>query len=408
MVAAAASAAWRSCLPGSSGRVVGGQAPVHNPGLLATPRGVPLSRAPRQLSIIKSSRSSGRVRALSDEEGSSEGVSVQVSEKAVEETTEAASAQAEAAKQETLGEVLRKRRVQDPTKEKAILPELNPYVIGRNTRAVFDDAWSKISKLGSSQSFMSSADFLDDANELEAPQVTSQCSPTRAACFESRAASAHAATCAHVSLCSGAKLLPHWRLFCCCRLLHAPNAFLQAAPSLTDAPITLPLRPQAAYTTVMVVGASGRVGRVVVRKLLLRGYTVKVLSRNPSLTTNYPESVEVIEGDVGDFSSVRQAVKGVDKVRGPSLRLLAPPPEQQPRLMYLHPSSHFKSSEPQRRVLPQSGHLLRCGSIHLHARPDEGGVRWREQLCQGPAGPVQHEGHLGRQVQVLPRQGHRR
>ena len=34
--------------------------------------------------------------------------------------------------------------------------------------------------------------------------------------------------------------------------------------------------PSAQFTTVLVVGATGRVGRVVVRKLLLRGYTVKV------------------------------------------------------------------------------------------------------------------------------------
>jgi hypothetical protein len=32
--------------------------------------------------------------------------------------------------------------------------------------------------------------------------------------------------------------------------------------------------PQAAYTTVLVVGATGRVGRILTRKLLLRGYKV--------------------------------------------------------------------------------------------------------------------------------------
>lgn len=33
--------------------------------------------------------------------------------------------------------------------------------------------------------------------------------------------------------------------------------------------------PQAAYTTVLVAGATGRVGRVLVRKLLLRGYKAR-------------------------------------------------------------------------------------------------------------------------------------
>jgi GDP-D-mannose dehydratase len=34
--------------------------------------------------------------------------------------------------------------------------------------------------------------------------------------------------------------------------------------------------PDAAFTTVLVAGATGKVGRILVRKLLLRGYTVKV------------------------------------------------------------------------------------------------------------------------------------
>lgn len=37
--------------------------------------------------------------------------------------------------------------------------------------------------------------------------------------------------------------------------------------------------PDAAFTTVLVAGATGRVGRILVRKLLLRGYTVKVRRR---------------------------------------------------------------------------------------------------------------------------------
>jgi hypothetical protein len=39
--------------------------------------------------------------------------------------------------------------------------------------------------------------------------------------------------------------------------------------------------PQAAYTTVLVVGATGRVGRILTRKLLLRGY--KVRQKQPML-----------------------------------------------------------------------------------------------------------------------------
>ncbi|KAG2500720.1 hypothetical protein HYH03_001485 [Edaphochlamys debaryana] len=74
--------------------------------------------------------------------------------------------------------------------------------------------------------------------------------------------------------------------------------------------------PQAAYTTVLVVGATGRVGRILVRKLLLRGYTVKALFRNRAGVSKdaIPDSVEVVEGDVGDMATCQKAVRGVNKV----------------------------------------------------------------------------------------------
>ncbi|GLI61801.1 hypothetical protein VaNZ11_004303 [Volvox africanus] len=74
--------------------------------------------------------------------------------------------------------------------------------------------------------------------------------------------------------------------------------------------------PQAAYTTVLVVGATGRVGRVLVRKLLLRGYKVKALFRNRAGVGKdaIPDSVEVVEGDVGDMETCQKAVQGVNKI----------------------------------------------------------------------------------------------
>lgn len=81
--------------------------------------------------------------------------------------------------------------------------------------------------------------------------------------------------------------------------------------------------PQATSTTILVVGATGRVGRILVRKLLLRGYKVRALVRQRSLdasTTDdpsidaIPQSVEVILGDVGEYAACRAAVEGVDKV----------------------------------------------------------------------------------------------
>ena len=57
-----------------------------------------------------------------------------------------------------------------------------------------------------------------------------------------------------------------------------------------------------------------RVGRVLVRKLVLRGYNVRVLVRNKAQVLGIlPSSVGIIEGDVGNPESFRAAVEGIDK-----------------------------------------------------------------------------------------------
>lgn len=80
--------------------------------------------------------------------------------------------------------------------------------------------------------------------------------------------------------------------------------------------------PQAAFTTVLVVGATGRIGRVLLRKLLLRGYKVKALIRPKSTEdegdqrpTGIPQSVDIVYGDVSDYAACRAAAEGVDKVK---------------------------------------------------------------------------------------------
>jgi hypothetical protein len=77
-----------------------------------------------------------------------------------------------------------------------------------------------------------------------------------------------------------------------------------------------------ARTTVLVVGATGRVGRILIRKLLLRGYKVRALIRKrqglrekPDDVPGLPSAVEVVSGDVGELADCQKAIKGVDKVR---------------------------------------------------------------------------------------------
>ncbi|GFP98708.1 hypothetical protein PHJA_002014700 [Phtheirospermum japonicum] len=74
--------------------------------------------------------------------------------------------------------------------------------------------------------------------------------------------------------------------------------------------------PGAQNTTVLVVGATSRVGRIVVRKLMLRGYTVKALVRkdDEEVVSMLPTSVEIVTGDVGEPSTLKAAIQGCNKI----------------------------------------------------------------------------------------------
>ncbi|MYM34354.1 NmrA family NAD(P)-binding protein [Duganella sp. FT94W] len=62
--------------------------------------------------------------------------------------------------------------------------------------------------------------------------------------------------------------------------------------------------------TILVTGATGRVGRQVVQQLVQRGADVRVLVRDPS-KAEFPASVEIVKGDLLDIDSLRSAFKGV-------------------------------------------------------------------------------------------------
>ncbi|XP_004488919.2 protein HIGH CHLOROPHYLL FLUORESCENCE PHENOTYPE 173, chloroplastic [Cicer arietinum] len=74
--------------------------------------------------------------------------------------------------------------------------------------------------------------------------------------------------------------------------------------------------PGAQNTTVLVVGATSRIGRILVRKLMLRGYAVKALVRkaDEEVVEVLPRSVEIVIGDVGDPTTVKSAVQGCNKI----------------------------------------------------------------------------------------------
>ncbi|GGV14351.1 NmrA family NAD(P)-binding protein [Streptomyces spectabilis] len=60
----------------------------------------------------------------------------------------------------------------------------------------------------------------------------------------------------------------------------------------------------------LVSGATGTVGREVVRELLERGQRVRALTRDPAKAA-FPEGVEVVRGDLTDPASLKDALTGV-------------------------------------------------------------------------------------------------
>ncbi|MGJ5819155.1 SDR family oxidoreductase [Paludibaculum fermentans] len=64
---------------------------------------------------------------------------------------------------------------------------------------------------------------------------------------------------------------------------------------------------------ILVTGATGNIGREVVQNLHNRGVAVRALARKPE-TANLPAGVEVVAGDLTDPESVREAVKGTEKL----------------------------------------------------------------------------------------------
>ena len=62
--------------------------------------------------------------------------------------------------------------------------------------------------------------------------------------------------------------------------------------------------------TILVTGATGRVGRQVVQQLVARDAAVRVLVRDPS-KADFPAGVEVVQGDLLDIDALRAAFTGV-------------------------------------------------------------------------------------------------
>ncbi|MFE0421253.1 SDR family oxidoreductase [Streptomyces sp. NPDC058953] len=66
--------------------------------------------------------------------------------------------------------------------------------------------------------------------------------------------------------------------------------------------------------TFLVTGATGTIGRRVVRELAARGARVRALTRDPARAAGLPEGVEVVKGDLDEPESLAGALAGVERM----------------------------------------------------------------------------------------------
>ena len=65
---------------------------------------------------------------------------------------------------------------------------------------------------------------------------------------------------------------------------------------------------------VLVVGATGSIGCLVVEEALLQGHTVRALVRTPGKSRRLPPKAEVVRGDVTRPETLPGAVDGIDAI----------------------------------------------------------------------------------------------
>jgi putative NADH-flavin reductase len=65
---------------------------------------------------------------------------------------------------------------------------------------------------------------------------------------------------------------------------------------------------------IIIFGASGKTGHHLVRQALEQGYTVTAFVRDPAKLTAKHEQLKVVQGNVSDYSTTEQAIKGQDAV----------------------------------------------------------------------------------------------
>jgi uncharacterized protein YbjT (DUF2867 family) len=137
--------------------------------------------------------------------------------------------------------------------------------------------------------------------------------------------------------------------------------------------------------TILVTGATGRIGRLVVDELLRTGVRVRALTRHPERAA-LPSDAEIVRGDFADPSSLDTALDGVDAAflvwtapieHAPAVvaRLTAPSAGRARRVVYLsapHQTPHpfFQQPNPLRAMHAEVERLLANATPnHVVLRP---------------------------------------
>ncbi|MDR0232730.1 MAG: SDR family oxidoreductase [Dysgonamonadaceae bacterium] len=65
---------------------------------------------------------------------------------------------------------------------------------------------------------------------------------------------------------------------------------------------------------IAVIGGTGKAGCPLVKQILKRGYSIRMLVRNPEKVTVKDENVEIIKGDARNLESIQALLEGCDAV----------------------------------------------------------------------------------------------
>ena len=66
--------------------------------------------------------------------------------------------------------------------------------------------------------------------------------------------------------------------------------------------------------TIAVIGGTGKSGKYLVRELLVRGFQIKMLIRNPENFQNTNSFIEIVQGDAGDYESILSVTENCDAI----------------------------------------------------------------------------------------------